>query len=258
MNLKNILNFFQNQMKKIFNFYLWKFVLIYMNDIIIYFKISTDHFAHLNETFNLLKKSKMTLSFSKCHFVYSSIKTLKHYVNRLDLNTLKKKSNIIRYLMFFKILRKFEIELNFFDYYKKFVAWYAVIKRFLIIFKTLNFKNNFNKNKFRLRWANEIRLKINELINSSKTNDRALIKRKKSIRIFVLIKKCLKIWKNLKKTLIDFSILTFSDFIKSFILYMNESKEWNFKITIHQLNKNDVEKLILFFSKCLSDAKNNY
>ena len=161
-------------------------------------------------------------------------------------------------MIFFKILRKFEIELNFFDYYRKFVAWYVVIKRFLIIFKTLNFKNSFNKNKFRLRWINEIRLKINELINSSKTNDRALIKRKKSIRIFVLNKKCLKAWKNLKKTLIDFSILAFSDFIKSFILYTNESKEWNFEMTIHQLNKNDVEKFILFFSKCLSDAKNNY
>ena len=61
-----------------------------MNDIIIYFKISTDHFVHLNEALNLLKKSKMTLSFSKCHFAYSSIKTLKHYVNRFDLNTLKK------------------------------------------------------------------------------------------------------------------------------------------------------------------------
>ena len=93
-----------------------------MNDIIIYFKISTDHFVHLNEAFNLLKKSKITLSLLKCHFVYSSIKTLKHHVNRFDLNTLKEKTDIIRRLIFFKILRKFEIELNFFDYYKKFVA----------------------------------------------------------------------------------------------------------------------------------------
>ena len=179
MNLKNISSFFQNRMKKIFDFYLWKFVLIYMNDIIIYFKISIDHFAHLNETLNLLKKSKMTLSFSKCHFVYSNIKTLKHYVNRLNLNTLKEKTNIIYRLIFFKILRKFEIELNFFGYYKKFVTWYAVKERFLIIFKTLNFKNNFNKEKPRLRWTNEIRLKINELIKLSKTNDKAFIKKKK-------------------------------------------------------------------------------
>ena len=144
INLKNISNFFQNRMKKIFDFYLWKFVLIYMNDIIIYFKISTNHFVHLNKTFNLLKKSEITLSFSKCHFAYSSIKTLKHYVNCFNLNNLKK-TNIIRRLMFFKILKKFKIELNFFDYYKKFVTWYIVKKRFLIIFKTLNFKNSFNK-----------------------------------------------------------------------------------------------------------------
>ena len=257
MNLKNISNFFQNRMKKIFDFYLWKFVLIYMNDIIIYFKISTDHFVHLNEALNLLEKSKMTLSFSKCHFVYSNIKTLKHYVNRFDLNTFKKKIDIICYLMFFKILRKFEVGLNFFDYYKKFVAWYVVKKRFLIIFKTLNFKDNFNKKKSRLRWANGIRLKINELIKSSKTNDKAFIK-KKNIRIFVSSKKCLKIWKNLKKTLIDFSIFAFSNFSKSFILYIDENKKWNFEMTIHQLNKNDIEKFILFFLKCLSNAKTKY
>ena len=93
-----------------------------MNDIIIYFNISTNHLVHLNEAFNLLKKSKMTLSFSKCHFVYSSIKTFKHYINRFDLNTLKETTDIIRRLMFFKILKKFEIKLNFFDYYKKFIA----------------------------------------------------------------------------------------------------------------------------------------
>ena len=258
MNLKNISNFFQNRMKKIFDFYLWKFVLIYMNDIIIYFKISTDHFAHLNEAFNLLKKSKMTLSFSKCHFAYLNIKTLKHHVNRFDLNTLKEKTDIICRLMFFKILRKFEIELSFFDYYKKFVTWYVVKERFLVIFKTLNFKNSFNKKKSRLRWANGTRLKINELIESSKTNDKTFIKKKKSIRIFASIKKCLKIWKNLKKTLIDFSIFAFSNFSKSFILYIDENKKWSFEMTIHQLNKNGIEKFILFFSKCLLNAKTKY
>ena len=257
MKLKNTSKFFQNRMKKIFDFYLWKFVLIYMNDIIIYFKISIDHLAHLNEALNLLKKSKVTLSLSKCHFAYSSIKALRHHMNRFDLNILKKKTKIICRLIFFKILKKFEIDLNFFDYYRKFVTWYVVKKRFLIMFKTLNFKNSFNKNKFRLRWINEIKLKINELIKSSKTNDKTFIK-KKSIRIFVSIKKCLKVWKNFKKTLIESLILIFSDFIKSFILYTNENKKWNFEMTVHQLNKNDIEKLILFFLKCLSNAEIRY
>ena len=37
MRLKNTLEFFQARMKKIFDFYLWKFVWIYMNDIIVFF-----------------------------------------------------------------------------------------------------------------------------------------------------------------------------------------------------------------------------
>ena len=119
IKLKNTSKFFQNRIKKIFDFYLWKFVLIYINDIIIYFEISINHFVYLNEALNLLKKSKMTLSFSKCYFVYSNIKTLKHHMNYFDLNILKEKTKIIRWLMFFKIFKKFEIDLNFFDYYMK-------------------------------------------------------------------------------------------------------------------------------------------
>ena len=36
----NTSDFFQSKMKKMFKIYLWKFVLIYMNDIIVYFKNS--------------------------------------------------------------------------------------------------------------------------------------------------------------------------------------------------------------------------
>ena len=37
---------FSNSNEKNFDFYLCKFVLIYMNNIIIYFKISTNYFVH--------------------------------------------------------------------------------------------------------------------------------------------------------------------------------------------------------------------
>ena len=232
MNLKNTSNFFQNRMKKIFDFYLWKFVLIYMNDIIIYFKISTDHFVHLNEALNLLEKSKITLSFSKCHFAYSSIKTLKHHINGFDLNILKKKTKIIRRLMFFKTLKKFEIDLNFFDYYRKFVIWYVVKKRFLIMFKTLNFKNSFNKNKFRLRWTNEIKLKINELIKSSKANDKAFIKKKKAFAFLFRSKNVWKFEKISKKHWLNYRFWFFQTLSNhSYYTQMktkNEISKWQF------------------------------
>ena len=69
MNLKNTSRFFQSRMKKIFDVFLWKFVLVYIDDIIVYSRILKKHLEHLNEVLNLLKKFEVTLSFKKCHFV---------------------------------------------------------------------------------------------------------------------------------------------------------------------------------------------
>ena len=96
MKFGNTSDFFQNRMKKVFKTYLWKFVLIYMNDIIVYSKNKNQHLTHLKKILNLLEKSDVILTLKKCHFAYFSIKVLKHHVSKLELNILKKKTKIIR------------------------------------------------------------------------------------------------------------------------------------------------------------------
>jgi hypothetical protein len=93
-----------------------------MNDVIVFSFSLSEHFAHLNEVLTLLNNFDVTLSLKKCHFVYSSIKALRHHVSRLRLSILKKKIEIIKVLRFSKTLRDLEIELKFFDYYRKFVS----------------------------------------------------------------------------------------------------------------------------------------
>jgi hypothetical protein len=94
MNLNNTFEFFQHKMKKVLKKYLWKFILVYIDDIIIFFSIFEDHLKHLNEILILLKKSDVILSLFKSHFDYSSIKALRHHVNRLNINIMKKKIKI--------------------------------------------------------------------------------------------------------------------------------------------------------------------
>ena len=91
MKFDNTSDFFQSRMKKMFKIYLWKFVLIYMNDIIVYFKNSDQHLTHLKKILNLLQKSDVTLTLKKCHFAYFNIKILEHHVSKFEFNTLKKK-----------------------------------------------------------------------------------------------------------------------------------------------------------------------
>ena len=92
MKFNNTFGFFENRMKKNFKIYLWKFVLIYMNDIIVYFKNSNQHLTHLKKMLNLLEKSDVILALKKCHFAYFNIKVLKHHVLKFELNILKKKN----------------------------------------------------------------------------------------------------------------------------------------------------------------------
>ena len=53
----------------------------------------------------------------------------------------------IQKMIFSKNLRKLKINLNFFEYYRKFVKDYAIIIKSLIQLKIENFKKNLNKNK---------------------------------------------------------------------------------------------------------------
>jgi hypothetical protein len=93
-----------------------------MNDIIVFSLSLKDHLTHLNDVLTLLKQFDVILSLNKCHFAYSSVKALEHHVSRLELSTLNEKTQAIRELHFSKTLRNLEIELKFFDYYRKFVS----------------------------------------------------------------------------------------------------------------------------------------
>ena len=64
MNLGNTPGFFQSRLEKIFGEYLWKFVLVYMDDIIIYSRNMEDHLRHLDEVLDLLRQNSIVTTMS--------------------------------------------------------------------------------------------------------------------------------------------------------------------------------------------------
>ena len=245
MRLINTLKFFQHRMKELFDFYFWQFVLVYIDDVIIYSQILNQHVKHLNQMLTILENSEMILTLFKCHFAYFSIKVLNHHVSRLRLSTMKKKIETIRKMKFLKNLRKLKIELNFFDYYRTFVNHYVVIARSLMRLKIKDFKNSSIKRRSRKEHA--IRMRFRE---KWKTRQEQF----KDIKLDV-DEVCYEVWKLLKKVLCETSILTHFDFSKFFILYVDESKEKNYETAIHQINRNEKKRSILFLSRDLNDAK---
>ena len=57
---------FMDMMNRICKPYLDKFVIIFIDDIIIYSKTSEDHVKHLHTLLTLLRKEKLYAKFSKC------------------------------------------------------------------------------------------------------------------------------------------------------------------------------------------------
>nr|GEX64952.1 putative reverse transcriptase domain-containing protein [Tanacetum cinerariifolium] len=72
---------FMDLMNRVCRPYLDKFVIVFINDILIYSKSKEEHEVHLKLILKLLKKEKLFGKFSKCEFWLQEIRFLGHVVN---------------------------------------------------------------------------------------------------------------------------------------------------------------------------------
>jgi hypothetical protein len=100
MGLANSPGFFQHRMESLFADYLWKFVLVYVDDIIVFSKNLETHLSELDLILKTLEQSGVTVSLAKCYFGFPSIQALGHKISRLGLSTLQEKIEAIRMLPF--------------------------------------------------------------------------------------------------------------------------------------------------------------
>nr|GEW47839.1 hypothetical protein [Tanacetum cinerariifolium] len=75
--LTNALVVFIDLMNQVYKPYLDKFVIVFIDDILIYSKTKEDHEAHLKLVLELLKKERLYVKFSKCEF-FGHVKNKKY------------------------------------------------------------------------------------------------------------------------------------------------------------------------------------
>ncbi|GJX91859.1 putative reverse transcriptase domain-containing protein [Tanacetum coccineum] len=80
--LTNALAVFIDLMNRVCRPYLDKFVIVFIDDILIYLRTKEEHEIHLGLILELLKKEKLHAKFSKCEFWLQEVQFLRHVINR--------------------------------------------------------------------------------------------------------------------------------------------------------------------------------
>ena len=238
MGLANSPGFSQHRMETLLAPYLWKFALVYVDDIIVFSKSLEKHLDELERILSLLEASGVTLALSKCHFAYPSVDALGHHVSRLGLSTAASKTEAVRQMDYPKSLSQLEIGLGFFGYYRKFVPYYSHIAQPLIDLKTRGYKDSPAKKPAQKHFGDS---KGFEDGTSSE-----------------MPQECKHAWDQLKEKLCNAPTLAYPDFDKGFILYCDGSHERGFGAALHQEDHEGTEKPILYISKALLPHEKNY
>lgn len=120
---------FQCLMNSIFAVHMRKFVLVFVDDIVIYNKTIDEHVDHLSVVFKILQENKLYLKFRKCGFAQSKVEYLGHVVSDLGVATDPSKTPAIVQWPHPQNITDLRGFLGPTSYYRKFVKHYGILAK---------------------------------------------------------------------------------------------------------------------------------
>ncbi|GJX06398.1 putative reverse transcriptase domain-containing protein [Tanacetum coccineum] len=109
--------------------YLNKFVIVFIDDILIYSKNKKEHEEHLRLILRLLKKEELYARFSKCEFWLSKVQFLGHMIDGEGIHVDPAKIESIKDWASLKIPIKFCQFLGLVGYYRRFIEGFSKITK---------------------------------------------------------------------------------------------------------------------------------
>jgi hypothetical protein len=116
-------------MNSIFAPYMRKFVLLFMNDILIYSRTLDDHVQHIRLVLQTLLQHKLFLKFKKCAFAQQNIEYLGHVISNDGVSTDPSKIDAMVNWHVPKSLTEVRGFLDLTGYYRKFVRNYGILAK---------------------------------------------------------------------------------------------------------------------------------
>ena len=118
---------FMDLMNRVFKPFLDRFVIIFIDDILVYSHSREKHQEHLRVVFETLQAHKLFAKFSKCEFWLSSVSFLGHVISDERKSMDPKKIEIVRDWKRLTIVTEIKSFLGLAGYYRRFVKNFSKI-----------------------------------------------------------------------------------------------------------------------------------
>src|SRR6266498_626661 len=76
---------FQRLMTKVLEPYLFDFIIVYLDDIIIFFQTMKEHLQHMRKVLEALRQVKLKLKLEKCEFAKKQLKYLRFIIREFSI-----------------------------------------------------------------------------------------------------------------------------------------------------------------------------
>lgn len=158
MGLCNAAASFERLAEQVFALELWVFLLLYIDDVIIYSKSPSDHLKQLRVVLSRLRGNKLQAKLSKCRFAMSQLSFLGHTVNEKGILPLNSNTAAIKSFEYPKSQKDLRTFLGMCSYYRKFIpnfgkiaqSLYTLLKKEQKFFLTDEMKADFDTLKAKL------------------------------------------------------------------------------------------------------------
>ncbi|GJV04177.1 putative reverse transcriptase domain-containing protein [Tanacetum coccineum] len=120
---------FMDLMNRVCKPYLDKFVIVFIDDILIYSKSKEEHEVHLRLMLGLLKKEKLYTNFSKCEFWLQEVHFLGHVVNQNGIHVDPSKIEAVKNWKDHTTPSEIRSFLGLAGYYRRFIANFSKIAK---------------------------------------------------------------------------------------------------------------------------------